>query len=477
VGDERCLLVAVLVRRRLSGDDVHDEQRRRRVPAGTGSEARASASDDGTAAASLDNACAARGTTLTRRRAGTGDALRACLVGVPLYIGACAVPDGGLFRHARHFRDVGLYRDYTEALLNGHVPYRDFFMEYPPGALAVFLPPAAATSDHYYAAFKALMALCGAIALVLVALVLLRLHVGVARLWAGVLLVAASPLALGPISLNTYDAWPALLTLAALALLFVGRDVLALALLGLAFAAKVYPIVLLPVALLWTWRTRGRRRALAGLTGFAAVAFAVVLPFLLLAPDGLVESFRAQAVRGLQIESLGAQVLVAADRLGLYGAGVAHHTRGAVTYDLRGSLPRALGALSSVLQLAAVVGVAWLYARGRDEGQRLVIAFAAAVAGFLAFTRFFSPQYLVWLVPLVPLVDSVAAWMLLAVALSLDQVWFFHYRSIVELGGRSWFVLVRDLLVIALFAVVLRRAAEDQHAVLLEDQRPLGVPS
>jgi uncharacterized membrane protein len=227
----------------------------------------------------------------------------------------------------------------------------------------------------------------------------------------------------------------------------------------------------------WTWRTRGRRRALAGLAAFAAVALAVALPFLVLAPHGLVESFRTQAARGLQIESLGAQVLVAADQLGLYSVTVAHHTRGAVSYDLRGSLPQALGAISSVLQLAAVLAVAWLYARGRDERHRLVTAFAAAVAGFLAFTRFFSPQYLVWLVPLVPLVDSAAAWALLAVALSLDQVWFFHYRSIVELGGRSWLVLVRDLLVVVLFAVVLRRAAEDEHAVLLEDQRPLRVPS
>ena len=103
---------------------------------------------------------------------------------------------------------------------------------------------------------------------------------------------------------------------------------------------------------------------------------------------------------------------------------------------------------------------------------------AAATAGFLAFSRFFSPQYLVWLIPLVPLVDSAVAWSLLAVALVLDQVWFFHYRSIVELGGRSWFVLARDVLVVALFLLLLRRdAAEDEHAVVGEDEAPLRVPA
>jgi uncharacterized membrane protein len=200
------------------------------------------------------------------------------------------------------------------------------------------------------------------------------------------------------------------------------------------------------------------------------------VPFLVLAPHGLLESFRAQAARGLQIESLGAQLLVAADHLGLYTAHVAHHTRGAVSYDLQGALPRVIGALSSAFQVAAVLLVAWLYSRKRDDGRRLAIACAAAVAGFVAFTRFFSPQYLVWAIPLAVLVDSVAAWALLAVALILDQVWFFHYRSIFELGSRSWVVLARDLIVVALFAVLLRRsAAEDEHAVPFEDELPLGV--
>jgi len=351
-------------------------------------------------------------------------------------------------------------------------------MEYPPGALAVFLPPAAASSAHYNAAFKALMALCGVVALVLVAFTLLRLGASVRHVWAAALLVALSPVALGPISLNTYDAWPALLTVAALASVLLGRDLVAGVLLGLAFAAKVYPVVLLPLALVSAWRMRGRRGAYVSLGAFAGAALVVTLPFLVLAPHGLLESFRSQAARGLQIESLGAQVLVAADHLGWYAVSVAHHTRGAVSYDLRGSLPDAIGALCSALQLAAVVVTAWLYARTRADGQRLVLAAATAVAGFVAFSRFFSPQYLVWLIPLVPLVDSAVAWALLAVALALDQVWFFHYGSVVHLGDRSWFVLARDVLVVALFALLLRRhAAEDEHAVVLEDEAPLRVPA
>jgi uncharacterized membrane protein len=276
--------------------------------------------------------------------------------------------------------------------------------------------------------------------------------------------------------LNTYDGWPALLTVLALGLVFLARERTACGVLGLAFAAKVYPVVLLPLVLIWTLRTKGRRRAAEALSAFLLIALAVIVPFLVLAPHGLLESFRAQAARGLQIESLGAQLLVAADHLGVYTVSVAHHTRGAVTYDLRGSLPRALAALSSALQLGAVVLVAFFYVRGGGAQQRLATSCAAAVAGFLAFSRFFSPQYLVWLVPLVPLVPSASAWLLLAVALALDQTWFFHYHSIVSLGGRSWLVLARDVLVVALLASLLRRrAAEDEDPVVLEDELPLGV--
>jgi uncharacterized membrane protein len=391
---------------------------------------------------------------------------------------ACAVPDGGLFRAAR-FRDVHLYEGFANSVFDGRVPYRDFFMEYPPGALAVFLPPAAA-GDHYNAAFKALMALCGGATLVLVALLLARLNVSAQRLWTAVLLVAVSPIALGPISLNTYDAWPALLTVAALALLVDTRPVPAFALLGLAFAAKVYPLVLLPPALIYVWRTSGRSHAVRASAAFTGVAALVVLPFLAVAPHGLLESFRAQAARALQDESLGASFLEVADRLGWYSATIVHRSGEAISNDLTGSLPRALAAASSAAQLIAVLLVAWLYLRGRDDARRLAIACAAAVSGFLAFTRFFSPQYLVWLIPFAALTGP-TVWALTAAALVLAQLWFFHYHDVHAVGGYVWLVFARNLLVVALFVVTLlalrRRSTKDEDAVLLEDESPVRVPA
>jgi len=93
----------------------------------------------------------------------------------------------------------------------------------------------------------------------------------------------------------------------------------------------------------------------------------------------------------------------------------------------------------------------------QDARDRLPLAFVAAVAGFIAFTKVFSPQYLVWLVPLVVLADGAAgivAVSLAAVALVLAQVWFFHYHALFRIAWPVWLLLVRDVLLVALYAVL-----------------------
>ena len=168
-------------------------------------------------------------------------ALRAALVAIPVYVAACAVPDGGLFRAAR-FRDVHVYQGYAEKLLHGALPYRDVFVEYPPGAFAVFMPPTAFGAAHYNAAFKSLMAICGVATLVLLALVLTELRASTTRTRIAVALFALSPIALGPISLNTYDAWPALLTMLAL-WLFLRRTYLGTAIRAISQDRAIMPLM------------------------------------------------------------------------------------------------------------------------------------------------------------------------------------------------------------------------------------------
>jgi L-cystine uptake protein TcyP (sodium:dicarboxylate symporter family) len=103
----------------------------------------------------------------------------------------------------------------------------------------------------------------------------------------------------------------------------------------------------------------------------------------------------------------------------------------------------------------------WIgFARGPADPARLVRYAAACVVAFVALGKVLSPQFLIWLVPLVPLVRGrrgVGASALLAVALVLTQLWFpFRYWDLAlrfdELA--SWLVLVRDLVLVALLGVL-----------------------
>jgi uncharacterized membrane protein len=304
------------------------------------------------------------------------------------------------------------------------------------------------------------MALCGLAALLAVVLALVSMGTRGARLYGAAALFALSPIALGPISLNTYDLWPAALTVGALAALLHRRELLGFGLLGLAVGAKLYPLVLVPLAVAHVWVHTGRRQALRALAVLVGAVLAVVLPFAVVAPDGLWESLHAQSSRGLQIESTGAAVLLAAHRLGFYEATVVHGATGAASRDLSGSLPDALATMLSVLQLVAVAAVWLVYLRGPKTAQRLVLASVAGVAGFLALNRFISPQYLVWLLPLVLLVPGgagLAALALLALSLALGQIWFFHYSHVFQLDGIVWLVVARDALLLALYVLLLIR--------------------
>jgi Glycosyltransferase family 87 len=384
------------------------------------------------------------------RRNASQCALRTTMLVLPLLLGALAVPSGGLFRGAK-FRDLHLYRQYGDALLDGRIPYRDFFVEYPPGAIPLFAVPSVAPGGAYDALFKVLMTICCAAAIFCVTLVLARQDAGRIRIAAAALFLALVPIAVGPISLNTYDMWPALLTAAAVTALTAGRGRLGLGLLGAAGAAKLYAFLLVPLALGWLWRVRGRRAAVEAAATAATVVGILVLPWVFLSPGGVWDSLDSQVGRGLHTESLGASVLLAADRLGLYEATVVR-TAPAVSRDLAGSLPHALAAVSAALAIAAALVPGLLLLRGRRVD--LGVLFAASAAGFLAFTKVLSPQYVVWLIPLAPFGGAAVA-ALLAAVLALAQSWYFHYHDLWAVAPQVWTLLARNVLLVALYGLLL----------------------
>jgi uncharacterized membrane protein len=256
--------------------------------------------------------------------------------------------------------------------------------------------------------------------------------------------VALAPVLAGSLILSRFDLWPALLTVAALAALLRERHRLGWALLGAAVAAKLWPLVLVPLALAWSYRAGRIRAALVGL----AVAAAIFIPFAIVAPHGVWDSVRGQASRPLQIESLGASLFTAFDHPQVISS---HGSQNVAGHD-------SLATLFSLLQVAALVALWIAFARGPATGDRLLRYAAAAVCAFIAFGKVLSPQYLLWLIPLVPLVRGrrgLAATGLLTLALVLTQVWFpRHYWDYVYAFHNADTVLARNVALLALLAVL-----------------------
>jgi hypothetical protein len=352
--------------------------------------------------------------------------------------------------------DTPVYERYGDAMTAGQVPYQDFRPEYPPAALPAFLLPALGPADDYRTLFEILMLACGMGIVALVAASLARVGLAGRELYASVALAALAPLALGSVVLTRFDLWPALLTVAALVALVSGRDRLGLGVLGLATAAKLYPAVLLPVALVYAAR-RGRQNVLAAFAAFVGTLLLCFLPFLLLAPEGVWAGIERQTGRPLQIESLGAALLLAGKQLGLYEPTVVS-TFG--SQNVAGSLPDRLASLQTLLQIVAGMAVWVAVARARDPIAGLLGGSAAAVVAFVAFGKVLSPQFLIWLFPLVPLAAAVSGLgtpVLFVTALVLTQLWFpTRYWDVVDLGAIGWLVLVRDLVLVALLVALVR---------------------
>jgi uncharacterized membrane protein len=356
-------------------------------------------------------------------------------------------------------RDTPVYERYGRAMDDGEVPYRDFGLEYPPGALPVFAVPALGDADFdtFTSRFEGLMAACGLAMVAFVAAALAALGASTRRLGAALAFVGLAPLALGSVVLSRFDLWPAALTAAAVAAFVSGRDRLGHGVLGAAVAVKLYPLVLLPVALASVWKREGRDEAARCAAIFSAVVAVIVVPFLVLSPGGLWDAVSRQASRPLQIESLGSAVLLAAHHA--LGLDITMKS-GSGSQNLAGTLPDVLAVAHSLVQAALLVAIWVLFARGPVGPERFVLACAAALTAFVALGKVLSPQFLIWLVPLVPLVAGrrgLLATGLLAVAIVLTQLWFpFRYWDLALEFDQpsSWLVLVRDLVLVGLVVVL-----------------------
>jgi hypothetical protein len=207
-------------------------------------------------------------------------------------------------------------------------------------------------------------------------------------------------------------------------------------------------------------RTFGRvvRSAAWGFAVFFGVVSVFFLPAFLLAGGGFARSLAYHTDRGLQLESLGASVLM---KLGYLEEVVLEYG----AWDVLGQGVAVLSSASLLVTavLLVVTGtVAYReYREGRFGPEQFPRFAAAFVLAFLLASKVLSPQYVIWLLPLVPL-SAGGVWGLgvsavfLAVCWMTTQVFPYHYLEVVQ--GRSPgidILLGRNLLLLILWGLML----------------------
>jgi hypothetical protein len=365
--------------------------------------------------------------------------------------------------------DLFVYRSFAEPLLGGGLPYRDVAFEYPPLAVpAIALPGVFSTGEEGFRWAFALWTLAGGAAVVLLCGAVARATGGNPR--RAMLAAALMPVVCGALVRTHFDLFPVALLLGGLLMLCRDRPRAGMTVLGLGAMTKLFPLVAVPVALVWLV-ARGRRHEAWQSALACAVTIAVVAgAALALSPDGAADAARYHLDRPVQIESSPAMVLLGLDAAGAGDAlSVSSHRSDGLLHDASAEV--------SALLAGLMVGLVVLLA-SRVGGTRreLVLASLAATIAFALLGKVLSPQFVIWALPLGALAfawrrHALAAAVALAVVLT--QLEFpAHYFDVVAREPLALvLVAVRNAALLAAVVLAMRELQPGRQEQLLDSRR------
>jgi uncharacterized membrane protein len=354
----------------------------------------------------------------------------------------------------------------------GQLPYRDFQLEYPPLAVLSFVLPSLMSSQNqvYSLAFAGEMLLLDLLILWLIKILTVHLNISINR---SLGVYTALLIAVGPIVVCRYDLLPAALTLAALTAFVSGWNIAAWALVALGVTAKLYPIIIAPIMGLYLLRNGQVRKIIIGGLSFIFTLLAFNLPFYLLSPGNFLSILTYHAQRGLHSESTYASGIFIGKILGQISEvkGIFDFGSWNIDTPLADRLARLSFPISAALLMIIYILFAWqLWKKPAESKERrempaetasLLIQFATVtVIVFMISTKVFSAQYLIWLMPLLPVVDSKcykARWLLFATTGLLTQ-YIFPYNYLNFESFKTLYILViviRNAIMLALAFILI----------------------
>jgi len=353
-------------------------------------------------------------------------------------------------------------------LLDGFTPYAAFKVEFPPGALLLLVLPRIFSESliSYGYIFAVMMLLADLGILVLLQRIAARVSGRDANIdtaqrfqsaWLGFVYILFTAL-FGRLLLHRFDLVVALLLSAVIYAALRKKPVWVDVLLAVGLWLNLAVIAWIP--LLWwlglvggnevlppksllrsreIWRVLLRR--IAVLTGSLTVLF---LPFFLLSGRSLGYIVKFHFEGGLQLESTAAVILMmVAEIFGLELATELTHRAIYLSGTPADQAAAVCGFLAIVVFVLITIYAAFRIYAHHDETTRslwLIRGLLSTILGLLAVSRSFMPQYLLWIVPLAPILAqdkqprlSNAGWRLFAVNLLTLTLFFFFPAELEKL--------------------------------------------
>jgi hypothetical protein len=386
---------------------------------------------------------------------------------------------------ARYGMTMQLYHEYSRNLRQGQMPYRDFSFEYPPLALLPIVLPQLIKADHpvTLAEYAWLFTLENALISVLLGLTVVRIA-SFFQPWRHCLRVLIVYILLSiisaPLLLGRYDLFPTLLTGIAVAAAISGHSTQSGLWLGFGFAMKLYPIVLLPILSIYYLVSRNYSSLLKVLVGVTIAICLILLPFLHIGIGQLLSFLDYHRVRGLQIESIPAGIILSG-----YVLGATHVTVGRsfgavhLTSPISDTILKWLPILSVLAFTFVAISCLQCFGREFNEtgsitNESLLVYLMSALLTFIVVNKIFSPQYLGWLLPFAAFLRIRQVILLVVIFVMTIIIYPFTYDDLLALQTPSILLLnVRNFLTIGLLVwLVTERLSASNTAVAR--LRPFG---
>ncbi|HVP95685.1 hypothetical protein [Methanoregula sp.] len=288
--------------------------------------------------------------------------------------------------------DIGVYLNSVTPLTQGQLPYIDYAFEYPiltlVPILLAFLPAVLTQSGLVFVlSFQLLMILCDLFIVISIYLIGIRIYHETTAFYGG--LIYATAFSTAYFVITKSDAFPTALLMAGLLFAVYGMGSRGYASASAGFFAKLFPAVSLPFMIAYNAKkTSVKEELISAIKIFLIFCIVLLLPLAILRPT-----------------TLSSYLFATGGSVGVYV--------NTATYTIFAGLSEvfpsgiSLSFLSTIMYLIMAAVLLLLFAiafidREKKEKTLLVLTLCALFS-LVFFTKFHSPQYLVWFTPLLAL--------------------------------------------------------------------------